>query len=271
MQNTKVLFVDDEANILNAVTRLLRNEKYQTLIASSADEALSLMSREPVQVVIADQRMPEMTGIQFLERIKGLYPDTIRCILSGYSDFEATLQSINQGQVYRFLTKPWEGQALKDSIQECLTHYESVQQKKSLMEQIRCHNKELHDLMEEIALEQYISKEVISKIPIPLVTVNAKGRVLAINESGQKMFSSSRGFIFPGSAMADFLPFPVIEVIQFCFERAIPFQIPALPFNKRIVNLGIEPIRQGEVTEACLLTFESLEGRSSTKPAQNTP
>jgi response regulator RpfG family c-di-GMP phosphodiesterase len=111
-----LLLVDDEPNILNALKRLLRRESYKIYTANSGPEALEILALHPVQVVISDQRMPEMSGIELLSKIKTLYPNTVRIILSGYSELGTVTDAINQGAVWKYLSKPWDDELLKDEV-----------------------------------------------------------------------------------------------------------------------------------------------------------
>jgi diguanylate cyclase (GGDEF)-like protein/PAS domain S-box-containing protein len=113
-----LLIVDDEENILAALRRLLRREGFRVLTANSGKEGLDLLAVNRVQVIISDQRMPGMSGTEFLAIAKELYPDTIRMILSGYADLTAVTDSVNQGEVYKFMTKPWDDSSLKAIIRE---------------------------------------------------------------------------------------------------------------------------------------------------------
>ena len=113
-----LLIVDDEPNVLSALTRLLRREDYQVLNARTSGEAFEILTRQPVQVVISDLRMPDMTGVEFLSRVRQLYPETIRMILTAYNDIEAITGAINRGAVYKFLSKPWDDDELREQIRE---------------------------------------------------------------------------------------------------------------------------------------------------------
>ncbi|WP_153110517.1 EAL domain-containing protein [Propionivibrio limicola] len=118
-----VLFVDDEPHILSSLRRTLRREGYAILTATTATEAMSLLARHRVHVVISDQRMPEMSGTEFLARVKSLYPETVRMILSGYADVSAVTDAINKGAAYRFLLKPWEDHVLKEELKLALRYW----------------------------------------------------------------------------------------------------------------------------------------------------
>ncbi|OYW90333.1 MAG: diguanylate cyclase, partial [Alishewanella sp. 32-51-5] len=119
-----LLLVDDEENILHSLKRLLRKEPYQVLSCSSAAEALELLALHQVQVIISDQRMPEMNGTEFLSRVKEMYPDTVRIVLSGYTDLRSVTEAINRGAIYKFMTKPWQDDELKTEIAAAFRRYQ---------------------------------------------------------------------------------------------------------------------------------------------------
>ncbi len=118
-----LLLVDDDVNVLSSLHRLFRRDGYQILTAVAPTEAFELLALHPVQVILCDQRMPVMSGTEFLSKVKDMYPDTIRIILSGYTGLEAVLDSINRGAIYRFYTKPWDDTQLRDNIRLAFHHY----------------------------------------------------------------------------------------------------------------------------------------------------
>jgi DNA-binding NtrC family response regulator len=124
MAQRRLLFVDDEQNILNAIKRLLRREGYELHTASSGEEGLELLARLPCGVVFFDQRMTGMTGVEFLAEVMDLYPGTVRVILSGFSDADKATEAEARGDVYRFMRKPWDDAALKSLIAECFELHE---------------------------------------------------------------------------------------------------------------------------------------------------
>ena len=119
-----LLLVDDDEHILAALHRLLRRDGYQILRASSAQQALELLAIHPVGVVVSDVRMPQMAGTDLMRRVKGLYPDTVRIILSGYAELYLVTEAINEGSVYKFITKPWDDDLLREHIQESFRRFE---------------------------------------------------------------------------------------------------------------------------------------------------
>ena len=120
-----LLLVDDEANILSALTRALRRDGYRILTATCAEEALELLGREEVDVIVSDQRMPGISGTELLSRVKDMHPETVRIVLSGYTDLEAVTEAINQGAIYKFLTKPWNDDELRVQIQDAFRMHKS--------------------------------------------------------------------------------------------------------------------------------------------------
>lgn len=119
----RLLIVDDEPNILSALRRLLRHEGYEIHTAASGTEALEVLAREPIQVVVSDQRMPGMSGTEFLGHVNSMYPQTVRIALSGYADLTALTDAVNQGAIYRFLSKPWNDVDLKAALQAAFRHW----------------------------------------------------------------------------------------------------------------------------------------------------
>ena len=110
-------------NMLSALHRLFRRDNYRILTALSPAEGFELLALHQVHVIVCDQRMPIMSGTEFLSKVKELYPDTIRIILSGYTGLESVLDSINRGAIYRFYTKPWDDTQLRDNIRLAFHHY----------------------------------------------------------------------------------------------------------------------------------------------------
>jgi len=130
----KILLVDDEVNITKALRRLLMDvDHYDIQIANSGQDALDLLADEPdIGVIVSDQRMPEMTGVEFLQKARGLVPDAVRILLTGYADIEASIAAINDGAVFRYLTKPWDDDALLQAIAEAARNYVLVAENKRL-------------------------------------------------------------------------------------------------------------------------------------------
>jgi putative nucleotidyltransferase with HDIG domain len=146
MRRHTVLFVDDEVNILKAVQRLLRHEDMEVLCASRASEALELLGRQPAHVVVSDQRMPEMTGVDLLAAIRERHPEIIRMMLTGYTEMNVAVEAINRGEIYRLITKPWNDEELKATLRQAFDHFDLKEEIKRLNQVTREQNFKLQDM-----------------------------------------------------------------------------------------------------------------------------
>ena len=141
-----VLFVDDEVNILKAIQRLLRHEPINVLTASRPQEALEMLERSPAQVVVSDQRMPEMSGVDLLSAIRERHSDMVRMMLTGYTEMNIAVEAINKGEIYRLITKPWNDDELKATLRQAFDHYDLKGEIKRLNQVTREQNFKLQDM-----------------------------------------------------------------------------------------------------------------------------
>jgi len=190
-----ILCVDDEQSILNALKRLLRKEGYQMLFANSGKEGLEILKANEVHLVISDQRMPEMSGTEFLEIVKEKYPDVLRIILTGYSDIDSITESINKGNIYKFFFKPWNDVRLKSEIRQITEQIQLIQANKRLDETVVQQNKELNEMntkvdhlvhkhTQEMELENHVlqfSHAILEDLPISVMGIDNDGVIVTIN------------------------------------------------------------------------------------------
>ncbi|HIJ53480.1 MAG TPA: response regulator [Planctomycetes bacterium] len=124
MGKRTVLFVDDEQKILRSLKRGLLDEPYKTLFANSGKETLEILQKNEVHVIVTDMRMPEMTGLELLRTVKKEYPHIVRMVLSGYTQITTLLTAINQGEIYKFITKPWKlEEEFKPAVRQAVEYY----------------------------------------------------------------------------------------------------------------------------------------------------
>ena len=129
-----ILLVDDERNVLNALIRLLRDEDREIYTAETASQAWErLKELGGVNLVISDNRLPDISGIDFLVKVRRLYPDTIRMLITGYPGFDSAIEAINKGQVYRYIPKPWENEELKLTVKQALDYYDVLRDNRALL------------------------------------------------------------------------------------------------------------------------------------------
>lgn len=199
-----LLLVDDEQNIVSALKRLVRRDGYEILTANSGFEALEILEKHAVDVIISDQRMPGMTGVEFLSKVKELHPDTIRLMLSGYTELQSVTDAINEGAVFRFLTKPWDDEKLRASIKEAFLykHYADDNQQLSLKAketsfELAVSNRQLAELIDkkqsQIAVHVQsleIVREALKHTSVALLGLDDTAMVAFINDAAIELFSS---------------------------------------------------------------------------------
>lgn len=145
-----ILLVDDEANVLKALRRLFHNESYTVHFASSGAEGLEILQHNIIDLVISDMRMPEMNGAEFLTQVYAQWPDTIRILLTGYADFQSTIDAVNKGRIYNYCNKPWNDEELKLLVRNALEQKHLREERDRLSNIVHLQNKELKELNEHL-------------------------------------------------------------------------------------------------------------------------
>ena len=213
-----LLLVDDEENVLAALRRLLRAESWLVLSATSAEEALQLMARHEVDVILSDQRMPSMTGVELLRRAKQLYPETIRLVLSGYTELQSITDAINEGAIYKFLAKPWDDEQLRAHLREAFTLKEMADQNRRLDQEVQTANRDLAELNQRLqtllsaqreqnqreAGSREAAQELLDAVPVPVLGVDDEGLLVFANAPAQALCRLRGEFL--GGTAAEHLP-----------------------------------------------------------------
>lgn len=166
MAKYSILYVDDDPENLRTFRRLFRKE-YNVLLAESGEEGLQLLQEnDPVPVIITDQRMPEMTGIEFLEKTRQISPYSIRIIITGFTDIQALIDAINTGRVYRYITKPWDEQELFVTLKRAIESYELKKNNDQLLIDLQRKNEELEHSYRTLqeAQDRLIQSEKLASI-----------------------------------------------------------------------------------------------------------
>jgi two-component system probable response regulator PhcQ len=145
-----VLLVDDDANVLEGLRRAFRGQPYEILTATEPWTALELLEGQPVDVVVSDEEMPGMSGTDFLARVRSKYPDTVRIILTGRGSFEVAMRAINQGEVYRFFTKPCHPAELTLAIRQALQQKDLLAESRRLLQTVRRQSATIEDLERDL-------------------------------------------------------------------------------------------------------------------------
>jgi len=217
-----LLLVDDEANVLNALMRLLRRDGYRILRAESGLAALDLLATNEVGVIVSDQRMPAMNGVEFLRRAKQIHPDTVRMVLSGYTELKSVTDAINEGAVYKFLTKPWDDELLRENIREAFQRYELRTENARLAQNLAAANESLARAKGELEVEVEhsvgvlrVSQEMLELLPVGAVGIDRDGIVVAANRKADEILAGGQALL--GTPAAECLP----AAMAGCVERVL--------------------------------------------------
>ncbi|MBE7175122.1 MAG: response regulator [Mucilaginibacter polytrichastri] len=140
-----ILYVDDEVHNLNSFKASFRRD-FSVYVAQSAKEARKILDEHEIAVIVSDQRMPVTTGIEFLESIIPVYPDTIRMLMTGFSDIGAVMDAINRGQVYKYLVKPWQDDELRMHLENAIEIYRLRRDNRELVNKLAQANQQLNSL-----------------------------------------------------------------------------------------------------------------------------
>ena len=166
-----LLVIDDEVEITKSLLRQFRRT-YKVHTATSGVDALGIMEKEPIQVVLSDQRMPGMTGVDFFSKVKDKFPDALKLILTGYSDIEAVVGAINEGQVFRYLTKPWNPLELEIAVKEAFDKHDLIYKNKELMKELHDANVNLEHKVKERTKELESANKRLKDLNLSFAGVN---------------------------------------------------------------------------------------------------
>lgn len=257
-----LLLVDDERPILNALQRILRKETYRILTAESGDEALEMLAENGVQVVVSDFRMPGMSGVDLLREVKELYPHTVRVVVSGYADGRLIMDSINVGEVYRFLPKPWNDDELKVTLRQCFEQHRLITENARLIAQVRAQNEELremNDLLEQAVdqrtLSLQLSQEVLEKLPLPVLGVNADGTIVLMNAAIRDLIPED-GQLPLGAHVRDIFSAEVADQVEGTLRGGIVPAPAVCPWHDLNFRVHIRRLDEGGDLRGCTLVLE---------------
>lgn len=219
----RLLLVDDEPNILAALQRLLRRDHYQIFLANSGAHGLEVLAGQSVDVIVSDQRMPGMLGADFLRRAREVCPDSIRIMLSGYTELQSVTDAVNEGAIFKFLTKPWDDEQLRAHIAAAFSLKEIADDNERLHREVQAANLELaaanrqleqllREKQEQISLDEItlsVARELLQHLPLPVIGLDDTGMIAFINGSAERLFPAAGALL--GSAATLLLPqlFPV--------------------------------------------------------------
>ncbi|MFA7113963.1 MAG: hybrid sensor histidine kinase/response regulator [Candidatus Omnitrophota bacterium] len=230
MKEINVVILDDEQNILNSLTRLFKDEPFGIFTTTKHSEALEAISKEKVKVVLSDHRMPEISGTEFLEKVKEKYPYIVRILFTGYTDIQIAEDAINKGGVYRFINKPWDDISLRRTILEAIERFDLRQKNRELMEEITNQNNQLLALNAKLGkmyeAQKEFSSTVSHELRTPLASIKTTIDVVMSETPGQ-LNDDQKNFLNKAKSNVDRLSRLVNDVLS----------LSKLESGKEILNL----------------------------------
>lgn len=279
-----LLLVDDEANIINALKRSLRRDGYQILTANGGAEGLEVLAGQQVGVIVSDQRMPHMTGAEFLSEVKALYPETMRIMLSGYTDLESVTSAINDGAIYKFLTKPWDDELLRDNIRKAFQHYEMARENQRLTQELRSANEELlrlNRLLERQVAEKNneisrssdllrVSQRIFDQLPIAILVIDDRGMIAVANKRSDRMLCGSEGATVTGRPASRVLPETVMRFLAAAGsgQRTESTVSPVILMDGIDVRVWVNSVDMSENSSASVVVLSACKDLLSATPSQ---
>ncbi len=242
-----VLCVDDEKNVLRALERALRKEYYNVFTADSGKAGLDILNTLKVQLIIADFRMPEMNGVEFLQKAKEKQPDALRMLLSGYASIDMIVKAVNRAGIFKILSKPWSDHQLRQEINLALRHWELLQENRELNHQIegqlaklREMNEQLEILLDERTREIIIknqalelSHQILDNLPVPVFAVATEGFIVYMNKNAGELFRDEQ--MNPiGQKVGEIFSDDVVAVITKTIETSQPGRWKNYVFKNRM-------------------------------------
>lgn len=265
MNNYQILAVDDEIHILNSLKRLFRKEGYKIFTAISGKEGLVVLNDNEIHLILSDQRMPEMNGVEFLQQVKNKYPESIRVVLSGYADEKTILDAINKGEIYRFFPKPWNDNELKTGIRQCLEHYELNKENQTLSHSIKIKNDQLEqlnnnleDIVEQRTQRIELLQDMFELLPIPVLGISIEKFVVLFNDNFKTRIINSLNYFSMGEEISNIFPKSISDEINYCLlHKSDKIFNCKLKNQEFLLNFQILT-NEEEIAIGGLLIFEEL-------------
>ena len=174
-KEAQVLFIDDEESIIDGIQRLFMKEPYGVVATTDIESARKTLDQENIKAVICDHRMPIMLGVKFLQEVKEKHPDIVRILFTGYTDFPMVEEAINQGEIYRFVSKPWKTTELLSTVRQAIAHYDLVEENKELFDETKRRQGELEiankKLIDMYKIQRDFTSTVSHELRTPLASI----------------------------------------------------------------------------------------------------
>jgi signal transduction histidine kinase len=211
MKETQLLMLDDEQSILRSVKGLFINKPFNIAVTTNPNEAMEVIEKENIKVVMCDHRMPNITGVEFLKKVKDKHPDIIRILFTGYADVQATEDAINIAQVYRFIKKPWDSADLKVTVSKALNHFDLVAENKKLVGEMEEKNRHLKVMLVK---QKEFTSTVSHELRTPLASMKTSMDIL-LSETPGKLTDDQKDIVSMSKESTDRLKRLINDILDY--------------------------------------------------------
>ncbi len=267
MEEIKILCVDDESNVLRTLERLFFEEEYSIITAGSGAEGLKRLEQEQFQIIISDYRMPEMNGVDFFREVRRKWPETVRIVLSGYADVASIVSAINEGEIYKFIPKPWNDDELIVTVANAVEKYNLEQENKKLTVLLIDKNRELEEFnekLESLVIEKTtdlrlqntvleLSQKILDVLPIGIAGVDNEGTIVQINDFAQKVLKSANSTLLGEQAESVFTCETMSLINKVKMKDKLIGSAEGYDFSGSVVCV---PLYDGRDQKGCIIIFD---------------
>jgi CheY-like chemotaxis protein len=237
----------------------LRRNGYRILTATSGREGLELFADTEVDVIISDQRMPNMTGVEFLRQAKLVWPESIRMALSGYTELQSVADAINEGAIYKFLTKPWEDEQLRDQVEGAFRKKGAADENRRLQRELAAANiahadvnaslerllAQKQTVLDRDEISLHVAQEILEHIPVPVIGVDATGMITFANSAALGVFVEFAPML--GADARDALPATLLADCDASEGTPVAFEHAGRAYAAVRHSMGAGSLSQGRV------------------------
>ena len=251
-----LLLVDDEENVIRSLRRLFRQEPFTVLSANSGQEGLAILEQQHVSVILSDQRMPGMIGSEFLKIVTERFPDTIRIVMSGYTELESITSAINDGAIFKFLLKPWDDEKLLGHIRDAFSYQDLKSHNVRLAEELQKVNAGLEDRIKEEREKNKLSnrsllmsQELLDRMPVAVFGISNEGLIVMANQYARALVNRDA---VVGNMVDDIMPESIANILLATLMHNESDTVPEIKWPGQEKVVKIIPIRSVNANCICV-------------------
>ncbi len=267
-----LLIVDDEEEVIQSLKRLFRKEHYTILTASCGRDGLEILKNNSVDLILSDQKMPGMSGIEFLALVREQFPNVIRMVLSGYNDVDTITAAINEGNAYKFILKPWNDEHLKEIVRDAIQLRILKEENERLNIELKKRNEELMIINDNLELEiekrteriirqsceLKLAGDIMESIPVAVICIDKKYTIIFSNNFANTIFIATEETLI-GDDIHDCFNDEICDIVSATMDLGLPQNATFYMHDIYQYRMKSTPITVGNDTSMIILSFYELD------------